>query len=263
MSSRSLYVKGIWETRFFWLHLAFSDIRFRYRRSMLGMAWALIQPLSLTLLLSFVMSRFFHSEMNNYAPFVLSGILVWEFIYVSALNGCNCFINSASYINQFSHPLLIYTLRIVISNVINLFLTFIGLFIWILLWKPSNFGISWLSLVISFPLTFIFVWSISSITAFIGIRFRDLSQLIVIILQAILYISPIYFLPKIFYLADIQYLLEYNPIYHLLNLFRKPLLEGLFPSLNDYFYVFAVSILFWLCVAFLIRHNEKKIVFYL
>lgn len=258
-----LYLKGIWLSRFFWLHLAFSDIRFRYRRSMLGMGWSLIQPLSLTLLLSFVMSRFFHTEMNNYAPFIFSGILVWEFFYSSALNGCNCFINSASYINQFSHPLLIYTLRIVISNLINLFLTFIGLFIWILLWKPSNFGISWLSLIVSFPLSFIFVWSVSSITAFIGTRFRDFSQLIVIILQAILYISPIYFLPKIFYVANIQYLLEYNPIYHLLNLFRKPLLEGVFPSLNDYLFVFAVSIVFWLWVGLLIRHNEKKIVFYL
>lgn len=257
------YVKGIWLSRYFWLHLALSDIRFRYRRSLLGLAWAVIQPLALTLLLSFVMSSFFHAEMNDYAPFIFSGLIFWEFISNSAVNGCNGFINAEGYIKQFSHPLLIYSLRIIISCSVNLFCGFVGLVLWILFWKPSNIGINWLELLTAFPLIFLLAWPICTITAFIGTRFRDFSQLILIILQGIFYISPIFFLPKIFYSVKIGYLLEINPIYHLLNLFRKPLLEGSLPSLHDYLYVMGTSLFLWICVWFLVRRNENKIIFYL
>lgn len=263
MSADVSYIKGIWFSRYFWLHLAFSDIRFRYRRSLLGLAWALIQPLTLTLLLAFVMSHFFQGDMRDYAPFIFSGIIFWDFISSSAVNGCSGFIIAEGYIKQFTHPLLIYPLRVVISSSVNLACAFIGLIGWILLWKPSNLGVSWLSFFISFPLVFMMVWPLCSITAFIGTRFRDFAQLIVILLQAIFYVSPIFFLPKIFYAVNIGFLLEFNPIYHLLNLFRQPLLAGVFPSFYDFAFVIMTAIFLWLWVWVLVRRNENKIIFYL
>lgn len=257
------YVKGIWSARYFWFHLALSDIRIKYRRSLLGLAWAVLQPLALTLLLAFVMGSFFNAPINNYAPFIFSGLICWEFIVSSSVNGCASFIGAEGYVKQFSHPLIIYTLRSVIPTFINLLCAFSGLLVWVLLWKPSNVGFSWLALLLAFPLLFLFVWPLATITAFIGTRFRDFSQLIVIGLQGIYYISPVFFLPKMFVAANIGFLIEYNPIYHLLNLFRKPLLEGVLPSANDYLYVIGTSIALWLFAWFLIRRDEKKIIFYL
>ncbi len=263
MSANVIYLKNIWGSRYFWLHLAFADIRTKYRRSILGLAWALIQPLALTLLLAFVMGHFFHASMNDYAPFIFSGLIFWEFITSSAVHGCSSFINAEGYIKQFSHPLLIYTLRNVIPCMINLACAFGGLVLWVLLWKPSNFNFSWLSLVLSFPLIFFFAWPICTITAFIGVRFRDFAQLILIILQAVYYVSPIFFMPKLFVSAHLGFLIEYNPIYHLLNLFRMPLLEGTLPALNDYTYVLLTNIVLWLLAWFLVRRSENKVIFYL
>ncbi|HSW69967.1 MAG TPA: ABC transporter permease [Gammaproteobacteria bacterium] len=263
MSGQTTYIRSIWKSRYFWIHLAFSDIRTKYRRSLLGLAWALIQPLSLTLLLAFIMGNFFHTPINDYAPFIFSGLIIWEFITSSAVNGCVSFINAEGYIKQFRHPLMIYTLRNVIPCMINLFCACSGLILWVLLWSPQNFGVSWLSLITAFPLLFFFAWPICTITAFIGIRFRDFSQLILIILQIIYYVSPIFFMPKLFVAAKLDFLVEYNPIYHLLNLFRMPLLEGALPSLNDYLYVLLSSTLLWLLVWFLVRRHENKVIFYL
>lgn len=263
MIHNATYFKNIWFSRYFWLHLAFADVRTKYRRSALGLAWALIQPLTLTLLLAFIMGHFFHSPINDYAPFIFSGLIFWEFITAAAVNGCQSFINAEGYIKQFRHPLLIYTLRNVIPCMINLLCAFCGLILWILLWKPQHFNLSWVTFLVSFPLLFLFAWPICSITAFIGVRFRDFAQMILIVLQIIYYASPIFFLPKMFVSAHLDFLVEYNPISHLLNLFRTPLLEGRFPAWNDFGYVVATCLMLWLFAMYLIRRGENKVIFYL
>lgn len=263
MIGTTTYLKGVWSARYFWLHLALADVRAKYRRSALGLAWALIQPLALTLLLTFVMGHIFHSQLGEYAPFIYSGLIFWEFIVSSIVSGCNSFVNAEGYIKQFAHPLLIYTLRCVIPCMINLGCAFIGMILWVLFWKPSNFGLSWLVLIPAFPLLFLFTWPLATITAFIGTRFRDFSQLIVIMLQAVYYVSPIFFLPTLFINAKIGFLLEYNPIYHLLNLFRIPLLQGQYPAMGDYLYVIMTSAILWFFAWWMIDRNEHKVIFYI
>ncbi len=207
--------------------------------------------------------KFFHSPIGDYAPFIFSGLIFWEFITSSAVNGCTAFINAEGYIKQFTHPLIIYSLRNVIPCMVNLFCAFSGLILWVLLWKPEHFGWSWLSFSLSFPLLFFFAWPICTITAFIGVRFRDFSQLILIVLQIVYYVSPIFFMPKLFVAAKLGYLVDYNPIYHLLNLFRLPLLEGTLPTLNDYFYVLLACGFLWLISWSLVRRQESNVIFYL
>lgn len=258
-----LYLKNIWAARYFWLQLSLADIRSKYRRSVLGLAWALVQPLSLTLLLAFVMGHIFHSPLNDYAPFIFSGLIFWDFLVSSTITGCSSFVNATGYIKQFSHPLLIYTLRTILPCLVNLLCATSGLIFWVLILKPQMFSLSWLSLPLSFVLLFFTVWPLASISAFIGTKFHDLSQLIVIVLQAVYYVSPVFFLPEMFFKAKLGFLVTYNPVYHLLNLFRAPLLSGTFPSLNNYVYVFLIAFIAWCIVLILIRRNENKIIFYL
>ena len=257
------YAKNIWTIRFFWAHLVLSDIRFKYRRSYLGLGWAMIQPFALTLLFSFVMGRFFKVPMENYAPFIFSGLIFWEYITSSIITGCHSFINAEGYIKQFSHPLLIYSLRNVIVCTINLLIAFIGLTIWVFFWQASNIQITWISLIFSFPLLVLFVWPISSIAAFLTVKFRDFSQLIIIILQALYFVSPVLFQPKLFLSSNLSVLLTYNPIYYLLNLFRMPVLEGKMPSLQNYLVVLVACLIAWSIAFVLIKRHENRVIFYL
>jgi len=257
------YLNKIWSTRFFWLHLAWADIRAKYRRSVLGIAWALIQPFSLTLLFTFIMGNFFHVPMGSYAIFIFSGLIFWEFIVGTIMAGCHAFINAEGYIRQCTHPLLIYSLRSVIASTINLMVAFCGLMLWVLLWRPELITVYWFSLLLSFSILFLFAWPLTTIAAFLGTRFRDFSQLIQIILQVVYYISAILFLPDMYKQAKIDYLIQYNPIYHLLNLFRKPVLDSVLPSADDYLYVFAACIALWSCTWLLVKYNEKKVIYYL
>jgi lipopolysaccharide transport system permease protein len=257
------YFHRISKARYFWFHLVLSDLRARYRRSFLGIGWAMLHPLTLTCLLGFVMSKAFKSPLADYAPYILSGIILWEFITSSAVTGCQAFIHAEGYIRQISHPLAIYSLRTTLCSLINLSFGFIGLIVWVLFWKPGNVNLSWLALPVSFCIFFLGAWGLSTITAFITVRFRDFSQVIVILLQALWYVSPVFLLPSIFEAAGIKFLLNYNPIYHLLSLFRAPILYGEFPTFVNYLYSFGTVLFLGVLALLSIKISEKKVIFYL
>lgn len=260
---QSSYLGRIWKARYFWCHLALSDIRAKYRRSAFGLLWAILQPLMMTLLLSFVMGNIFHVPMKDYDPFIFSGLILWEFVIISMTSSCVSFVSSEGYIKQVSQPLLIYSLRTVIFSMINFFCAFFGLMIWILIWKPHNFGLCWMSLLPALIMLFMFTWPIATINAFIGARFRDYGQFLVIMLQGLYYVSPVFFLPKLFIDAKLGFLLVYNPISRLLHLFRAPLLEGKFPEVSDYLFLLGVGIILWLISWIVTRKNEKTVIYYL
>lgn len=257
------YLQNIYDSRFFWTHLTLADLRTKYRRSLLGILWAMLQPLALALLLSFVMGNIFKVSILEYIPFIFSGLIVWEFISSSTIAGCNAFVNAEIYIKQYTHPLAIYPLRHVLSALITLSLALFGLLILIALWKPENLQMTPIVFFLAIPLLLLWAWPLAIIVAFIGTAFRDFQQLIIIFLQAIWYISPVLFQPNIFYQAHLNFLVDNNPIYHLLNLFRAPLLEGHFPEISSYLYVLLTAAVLWIMAGIVLFKKERKLIFYL
>lgn len=257
------YTKKIWAARYFWSHLAIADIRAKYRRSLLGILWAGLFPLALTLLLSTVMSRIFNTDITDYAPYIFIGIVVWDFIVGTTVSGCTALINAEIYIKQYTHPLAIYPLRYTLASLINFTFSFIGVLIWVLIWKPSNIGWSWLSIPISTLLMLFLGWPLAILSSFISARFRDFQQLAILLLQAVWYVSPVFIDEKVFKNSQLHILIDYNPIYHLLNLFRAPLLHGNFPSMSNYIWILFSILLFWLISLILIKNKEHRIIFYL
>ncbi len=255
------YFQGIWASRYFWTHLALSDLRARFRRSKLGILWAILNPLLLTLLLSFVMGTLFHHSIGSYAPYVFSGIIIWTLIVDSGVQGCHSLIVAEGYIKQFSHPAIIYPLRTVLINMFMFGFGFMGLFIWVLLWRPSNLNISLISLIPTFILYFLAAWPLAIITGFINSQFRDFVQVLVLVFQALWYTSPVFISAETFVNAHLGFLVHYNPIYHVLNLVRAPMLYGRMPTLIDYSAIIIVAMIFWIVAIIRIKHYEDNIIF--
>lgn len=257
------YVKSIYSTRYLWYHLALSELRTKYRRSKLGMLWALLYPLSITVLLSAVMGRIFKSSSIDYMPFVFSGTITWDFLISSITNGCQAFVNSELYIKQCKHPLIIYPLKQVLAFFINYFFAFCGLAILLIFFYPKNLLMIPAVLIISMPLMLFFVWPLATISAFIGVVFRDFQQLITIMMTALWYVSPVFIQPDVFYRANLHFIVDNNPIFHFLELIRAPLLRGQLPSLTNVCFVIGSALFFWLIAAILIKTKEKKVIFFL
>src|SRR5690349_22600377 len=83
------YLRGIWTSRYFWLHLARAELKYKFRRSRLGLLWTMVNPLVLMLMIAFIFGNLFNIPMSEFAPYVFSGLIVWDFITGSVLGGCN------------------------------------------------------------------------------------------------------------------------------------------------------------------------------
>ncbi|HVK93768.1 MAG TPA: ABC transporter permease [Noviherbaspirillum sp.] len=259
----SSYLYGIWDARYFWSHLSLSDLRTRWRRSFFGAFWSIIQPLGMTLLISIVFSKLFNTAITEYAPYILSGMVVWEFMTSTAVAGSLAFVQADAYIKQCRHPLAIYTLRTTVGNLIVLMMASISLVMWVLAAMPQNVGWPWLAALTIYPIVALIAWPLATLLAYIAARFRDVPHALGLMFQALWFISPVYFETKLFRSGDLHVLIDYNPIYHLLEIVRAPLLHGAWPTATNYAYclgtIAGLTLLAWLIG----RKAETKVIFYL
>ena len=105
------YWSKMYEMRFFIWHLVKLDLRNKFRRSKLGMLWTFVSPLCLTMIMAVVFSTVFKADIKTYAPYILSGILVWDILGSSFQAGSYAIIANQFYIRQCNHPYSLYTLK--------------------------------------------------------------------------------------------------------------------------------------------------------
>src|SRR3954465_11547641 len=120
MHAMLMYLSAVWKCRFFWMSLVRMDLRTRYRRSVLGIGWSLLQPLAMTCVLCVAFQHFFKGRAEDYIAHLLTGMVAWNFILACALQGCQCFFQGESYIRQCPLPLAIYPLRTSIGGLFHL-----------------------------------------------------------------------------------------------------------------------------------------------
>ena len=257
------YAAGIWQARYFWTHLALSDLRSRWRRSFFGALWSIIQPLGMTLLLALVFSKLFKSDIFTYAPYILSGVIVWECVTACVTGGALAFVQADAYIKQTRHPLAIYTLRTVMTSLIVLGMASLALFGWSAFVLPQYIGWHWLGALTIFPVLAMILWPLATLLAYVGTRFRDVPHATGLVMQALWFISPVYFETNMFRRGGLDALVDYNPIYHLLQLVRAPLLNGKWPAPENYGFTLLAAITFALLACLVGQAAERKVIFYL
>jgi lipopolysaccharide transport system permease protein len=217
----------------------------------------------MTLILTFVFSKLFNSDIHSFAPYILSGVIVWECITASVMGGTLAFVQADAYIKQTKHPLAIYTLRCVITNLIVLALASITLFIWAAIVLTQNIGFHWLSALTVFPLLALILWPLATLLAYFGARFRDIPHSLALVMQVIWFLSPIYFEAKLFRAKGINALVDYNPIYHLLQLVRAPLIDGTWPTLWNYSFTLLTALILMVLAGVVGKKMEEKTIFFL
>src|SRR5579885_3244026 len=105
------HLSAVWTARHFLLALVRLDLRLRYRRSVLGIGWSLLNPLAMTAVFTVVFSQLLGgNDLPRYVPHLLIGMAVWGFLREAAVSGCRSLINNESYIRQSPLPYGIYTL---------------------------------------------------------------------------------------------------------------------------------------------------------
>lgn len=258
------YLEKIYNARFFWLHLARMELKNKFRRSKLGILWTFVNPLCLTIIMSIVFSAVFDQEIISYAPYILSGLLVWDVISSAFIGGSGLIIQNDPFIRQFNHPITIYTLKSSLVYIVSFLLASISLYIWTIISNPGYLVIGIISLPVTCAFYFFLAWGGSTIAAYTNTKYRDYPQMVSLILQTIWYVSPVFLQESMFRQNELLYLwFQWNPLTHILALVREPFLHGHFPELTNYLMAFLTISIIDLIAVSINKKNARDIIFYI
>ncbi len=224
------YLGAVWRCRYFWLSLVKMDLRTRYRGSILGLGWSLLQPLAMTVILCAAFHRIFHVDINYFGPFLMTGLALWNFVLNTTLTGCQCFRRAESYIRQYPAPLAIYPLRTVLGLGFHLLLALSVAVVLAATLHGLSHPLALLSLAPALALILALGWSVALLAALLNVHFPDTSHLAEVGFQGLFYLTPVMYPPEL--LAGhsrLAELMSYNPLYYFLELLREPILNGHLP----------------------------------
>jgi lipopolysaccharide transport system permease protein len=256
------YCQRVWRFRHFFFSLVRMDLRSRYRRSYLGFAWSLIRPLSMCAVLCLVFTKVFNVSIATYAPFLLIGLTMWQFVLEATLTGCQSFTTSASYIRQQPLPLAIFPLRVVLGAGFHAAITFavVILFTWLFQFPGNVFAL--ISLIPFFVLLFLLAWFMAIISGVGYAYFPDTQYLIDIGFQILFYLTPVIYPPEMLRSrGHLSWFLELNPLTHFLDMVRQPVLHGHVPGMRTYLVASATVAGLGVLAAFLLKKVERTLVF--
>ena len=269
MQGLTTYFRKIWGCRYFWLSLVRVDLRARYRGSAFGIGWSLLQPIAMTIILCVVFATMFHADIVEFAPYLMAGLTIWQFLVTTSLSGCDCFFTGEAYIRQHPAPMAIYPLRTMLGAAFHFTLGFF--LVLVLTGICHGFGyisiLALLSLIPSLVLLLAFGWSLSIMFGLATVRFRDLKHISEVGFQGMFYLTPIMIPPQMLQelLArrTVGWLFRLNPLVPFLDLLRVPVVTGQPPAAAVYMSALLITIFTMSAATLALRSQERKVIFYL
>jgi ABC-2 type transport system permease protein/lipopolysaccharide transport system permease protein len=204
-----------------WAALALQDIRLRYRGSLLGPIWLTISTLVMAVAMGVIYSRLFGVEIRTYLPYLIIGLVVWQFLSAIVSEGCETFLRVQSVIQQIPMPFSIHAYRTVCRNLLALAHSFLIVPLGLVVFKSP---VDWRIIEAAAGLALLAlngVW-ISILLGMLSARFRDIPPIVANFMQIGFFITPIFW--PIDALGDWKPIAALNPLFAAIDLLRAPLL---------------------------------------
>jgi len=258
------YFHAIWHCRYFWLSLVKMDLRTRYRRSLLGMGWSLLNPIAMTVIFCVAFSKVFgNGDIGFYGPYLLAGLSCWQYLTGVCLQGCQSFYCGESYIRQYPAPLAIYPLRTALGCMIHFLLALAVVLV--MTWGVRGFGNlrSVWTLAPSLVLLFTLGWSLAILAGFATVYFHDTQHLLEIGFQMLFYATPIMYPAELLRNNGLGLLLRFNPVLPFLDLMRVPILDNRLPPLRTMEMALVITLAAAVTAGIVLTRLGKRLIFHL
>lgn len=228
-----LGLRELWEYRELFYFFTLRDIKVKYKQTILGFLWAVLQPLVMALLFSFFLGR----AIANYTAldlpydiFALSGLVLWG-IFSSGLNNAgNSMVTNANIIKKIYFPRLIIPISSVLVGLFDFVMAFVVFTVYCVI---KQVELSWIGL-LYFPLavvlTCIATFGSGTLLAALNVKYRDFRYIIPFLIQLLLFLTPVIYPVTITGNAYLKWLIALNPMTAPLDIFRASL-TGTAPDL--------------------------------
>jgi ABC-type polysaccharide/polyol phosphate export permease len=218
----------LWRYRELATILVAKELKLRYRRSVLGFAWTMLNPLLTMLILSAVFSHVMRVQVANFPVFVLTALLPWNFFAQSVTGGALSIVHNESLLRNVRVPRAIFPLALVCSHLVNLLLALVPLLL-VMAWQ----GVPVRPAVLALPFALLMLWAFTAgVTLALStwtVFFRDLGQIVEVALPALFYLTPVIY-PLSLLPERYRPVFLFNPLLHQVLPFRQMFYEGRLPD---------------------------------
>ena len=240
--------------------LALKELRVRYKRSVLGFLWALLNPALLMVVLTLVFGTIMRFSIDHYAVFLLSTLLPWTFFSQSLAYSVESIVGNGDLLKKVRIAQLVFPVAAVVSNIINFLLSLLPLMLLIALMR---FPLHWTWVYLPVPMLGLFLFTLGTAFFFatINVFYRDVSHIVQILLSAWFYFSPVIYSLD-FVSSKYRWLFRINPMLYVLNGFRLAVYYGMLPSLKSVGMSLACEIIALIVGFAVFRRYQNSFVYY-
>jgi lipopolysaccharide transport system permease protein len=230
----------LWHYRELFYFFTWRDIKIKYKQTVLGFLWAVLQPLLMMVVFTFFFGKALNVPSQNlpYPVFVFSGLLLWNLFSTGLTSSANSMVNNSAIIKKIYFPRLIIPTSAILVALFDFLMAFL-LFIPLLVFYKQP--LSWMALwcwPLALVLSVVATLGPGCLLAALNVKYRDFRYVIPFLIQVLFFLTPVIYPVSMLKYPLLQYILVLSPMYAAVELFRLPLTDV---ALNPTFLVTSLS----------------------
>ena len=236
------------------------DIKTKYRRSILGILWSVLNPLLMMLVLTAIFSNIFRFDIQDFPVYYLTGYILFNFVSEATNFSMVAIIGATGLIKKVYIPKILFPLEKCLFSLVNFAFSLVAaVIVFLIVGVPPSRTMLLFFVPVLYLLVFNFGFGL--ILATINTFFRDVGYLYNVFVTLWMYLTPIIY--PITALPDwMQGIVKVNPLYHYVEYFRSVTLYGKLPSLGDNLICIAFSLIFLFIGVTVFQKKQDKFILY-
>lgn len=232
-------IKEIYAYRDMISSLVRRELRGRYKGSVLGFLWTYINPLCQVIVYSVVFSVIFKVNIDKFYLYLIIGMMPWTFFQTSVQGGATCVLAQSDMVKKIYFPREVIPISYVTSAFVNMLFSLIIVFLAVIV---AGYGFNlvallWLPVIMIFE--YLLALGIALVASAVNVYFRDLEQIVSVIMMAWIYVTPIMY--NMEYVPEqYRHLLVLNPLTPIVEVYHEILYYRIIPS-ADYLWLAGIT----------------------
>jgi lipopolysaccharide transport system permease protein len=224
-SGKTLDWSELWRYRELFYFFTWRDVKIKYKQTVLGFLWAVLQPLLMMVIFTFFFGRALNIPSQNlpYPVYVFSGLLVWNLFSAGLTSASNSMVNNATIIKKIYFPRFIIPVSSILVALFDFFMAFVLFIPLLLIYRQPIYWIA------------VFVWPLALVVAImatlgmgawlaaLNVKYRDFRYVIPFLIQVLFFLTPVIYPISLLKHPVLQYILVCSPMFAAVELFRYPI----------------------------------------
>lgn len=237
------------------------DLKVKYRRSVLGFLWSILNPLLMALVITIVFSKIFRFQVEYFTVYYLAGSLIFNFVTEATTGSMTSVLGAAPLIKKVYIPKYIFPMQKCMFAFVNMLFASVAVLAVILI-QGMPMHLTALLFFVPMLYAFIFAFGLGLILASLTIFFRDIEHLYSVFVSVWMYLTPIIY-PEDILPQAVKSIMRFNPMYHYVGYFREVIMYGTVPSMAENMICVSFSLLFLGAGLVFFKKTQDRFILYI